>query len=432
MDNEADKTADREAWQAKVRHYIGVGDRGEEPCFVGRTDLFELIDLMVEAACGGERDSRTAVISGAPGAGKTAFVRELKRRWKDEAVVIELLPHEMTPYDLFARTANAVGSSVQEERERRIDVKGGLKIPGVELGAGGTETTTLPGDDELTERTLGVPWELLKERFGKHMGGDRPLLLLCDEAQTLDPDKEATRAMVRSLHRGDLDETTPIPVVPVFAGLADTRKTLNDCGLTRITANNHVPVGRLAPKECKEYALKVLRHLDAEGTQRELSRWADWFVDSCDGWPKHLRCQMDAVARDMLRADTARLASLDAERIAQASSDERNTHYGERLEATDAPQHRVLFDRLASAANEPGGAPILALIKLANAYGEDEGWPLDGEAMVESAVHAGILQTSPNAPDRYVCPIPSLAKWLSGRTHVVPLPPVQSRAPQSR
>lgn len=394
MGNDADKRAsDHEAWRAKVRHYIGVGDRGEEPCFVDRTDLFELVELMVETACSGDSDSRTVVITGAAGVGKTAFLRELKKRWQDKAVVVELLPHEMTPYDLLARATSAVGSSVQERREF----------------------------------CPSVPWELLKERFGKHMGGDRPLLLLCDEAQTLDPDKEATRAMVRSLHRGDLDETTPIPVVPVFAGLADTRKTLNDCGLTRITANNHVPVGRLAPKECKEYALKVLRHLDAEGAQLELNRWADWFVDSCDGWPKHLRCQMDAVARDMLRADTARLASLDAERIAQASSAERNTHYGERLEATDAPQHRVLFDRLASAANEPGGAPILELIKLANAYGEDEGWPLDGEAMVESAVHAGILQTSPSAPDRYVCPIPSLAKWLSGRTHVVPLPPVYSR-----
>lgn len=98
-----------EAWRKKVRRYVDAGNRGVEPCYVGREDLLRQTARMVEGASNKQRDSRTLVISGAPGAGKSAYLREIERLWKDKAVVVEVLVDEMTPGDVFAKVAKAVG-----------------------------------------------------------------------------------------------------------------------------------------------------------------------------------------------------------------------------------------------------------------------------------------------------------------------------------
>lgn len=72
-----------EAWRRKVRRYVDAGNRGVEPCYVGREDLLRQTARMVESASNIQRDSRTLVISGAPGAGKSAYLREIERLWKD-------------------------------------------------------------------------------------------------------------------------------------------------------------------------------------------------------------------------------------------------------------------------------------------------------------------------------------------------------------
>ena len=169
----------------------------------------------------------------------------------------------------------------------------------------------------------------------------------------------------------------------------------------------------------------MLQHLEAIANQGELSRWAKWFADDCYGWPKHLRTQMAAVATDMLRADTARLADLDAQAISDDASGARNRHYGRRLSATFRVDLREMFAEMAKSATIPSGADIRQLKRDATAFGEREGEPLDGKAMVDAAIHAGILQrASADDPGRYVCPIPSLTWWLDGKEHIVPPPPV--------
>ena len=388
-----------EAWRKKVRRYVDAGNRGVEPCYVGREDLLRQTARMVESASNKQRDSRTLVISGAPGAGKSAYLREIERLWKDKAVVVEVLVDEMTPGDVFAKVAKAVGVRVQEQGERRADANGRGQV---------------------------MPWELMRERL-KVLGtgkGRKPLILVCDEAQTLDQEDKATTDMLRSLHRGDLDTDDPIPAVPIFAGLANTEEVMGDCGISRGTGGNFVPLGGLTEAQSREYALKILEHLDADGSQAEKACWAEWAEQHSDGWPMHLRDQMNAVAEEMLKLDTSRLRDLDGERIAGMATEARDDHYGRRLTATHAKLLRPLYHRLARAASQGEGAPMSQLVDLAEDYGAEQGKPVDGEDVLDRLVRAGVLQPlSAAQPDVYHCPIPSLAKWLGGKAPVIPLPP---------
>lgn len=421
---------DRQAWRQKVRRYIRAGDRGVEPCYVGREDLLHITGEMVARATDGQRDSRTLVVSGGPGAGKSAYLREVERLWKDKAVVVEVLADEMTPGEVFAKVAKAAGVPVKEQRERRAEAKGGVNAGFARLGGRLADTTRRPADSELAARGRVMPWELMRERL-KVLGmgkGRKPLILVCDEAQTLDQEDKATTGMLRSLHRGDLDADNPIPVIPIFAGLANTEEVMGDCGISRDTGGNFVPLGRLTEAQSREYALKILAHLDADGSQGEMARWVEWAEEHSDGWPMHLRDQMNAVAEEMLRLDTSRLRDLDGERIARVATKARDDHYGRRLTATRAKLLRPLYHLLARAASEGEGAPIAELVDRAEKYGEEQGKPVGGEDVLDRLVRAGVLQpVSAAKPDVYHCPIPSLADWLGGNAHVIPMPPTHGR-----
>lgn len=421
-DGVVDRDTNRhEAWRAKVRAYIHAGDRGEEPHFVGRDALFEQVQGMLDAARAGQRQGRTIVVGGAPGAGKTAFVRELVKRTNaaHEALAVEVPVDDMNPLGLFGRLLQTLGLPERNREERTTKRGAGCNVQLAKGDAARSTTTISPGDRELLKDSDSVPWEMLKERFAGHLGPDCPLILLCDEAQNLG-ESEATRTFARSLHLGDLDGNNPLPLVPVFTGLADARQRLRRCGITRLTSGNALPIGELSRAESEEYALKTMEHLEARGSDGEKAGWARWFVDHCDGWPQHLRDQMSAVGEGMLEADTPTLQALDGGDIAKRASARRNEHYGQRLEATEREEHRGFFASLASMA-DGSGASIGDLLQAARDHVGRDG---DARALVNDAIHAGIVQRrSASEPDRYVCPVPSLRRWLHGAVHVVPPPP---------
>lgn len=417
----SDDNFDWDAWRTKVQDYIDTGDRGEEPCYVGRADLFDKVDSMVRSTCRGALDSRTIIVNGASGAGKTAFVREVQKRWRDDAVVVELEPGDMNPTRLFRKVSGTLGVPVSERHDRARTRNVGASAGCAKARMCETTTTVSPRDLERLHESDGVPWELLQGRFGEHLNKDRPLILLCDEAQNLTP-SDARATFLGSLHHGDHDNRAPIPLVPVFAGLADTRTQLRNCGLTRPTEDNVIPLGGLSRTESREYALRVLAHLDAVANQGELVRWADWFVDNCDCWPQHLRSQMTAVATAMRRADSRTLRDLDGAWIAQTASERRNGQYGDRLEDVGPNYPQALIAELAETADRNGGVRREQLVEVADAYAARTGKSFTGEDVVADAIHAGVLQhVKPG--HIYGCPIPSLRKWLAGREHVVPLPP---------
>ena len=163
-----------------------------------------------------------------------------------------------------------------------------------------------------------------------------------------------------------------------------------------------------------------------------MAGWMDWAEQHSDGWPMHLRGQMNAVAQEMLRLDTSRLRDLDGERIARMATGARDDHYGRRLTATRAKLLLPLFHLLARAASEGEGAPISLLVDRAEEYGTERGRPVDGEDVLGRLLRAGVLQpVSASKPD---VPLPHpiagrLARWQGARHPAAAIARPRSRPP---
>ena len=169
-----------------MQDYIDAGDRGEEPHYVGRQSLFGRVDSMRRGATRGQPESRTIVIGGAPGAGKTAFVRELIKRTNasGKALAVELDPDTMTGIGLFGALRKRTGTAMRNERTR----SGGGSLSLGAVKAESRVTSVAPSDRRIIrEDGGGVPWDLIRQRFGDHLPPGRPILLLCDEAQAMKP-----------------------------------------------------------------------------------------------------------------------------------------------------------------------------------------------------------------------------------------------------
>ena len=414
-------TKDHGAWRTKLQHYVDAGDRADarEPCFVGRDGLFDLVGDMV-GSCERNPGSRTVVVSGAPGAGKSAFIAELHERALEDrtAFPVRIKPQQMTPIGLFRTIMGVAGVSPEPEREVVRKRSGKVRVPLLSGERASELRQHILSDESWIEKSDDVPWGKISERLGDALGG-KPILLLCDEAQTLNADNAKVRAVVTSLHYGD--DTGPVRIVPVFAGLSDTRAALRKCGITRVRLGNAEAIGALPPGTAKAYALKTLRYFETDSSTGATNSLSDWIVKHGDGWPKHLRVQMFAIAKEMLDKDDARVIALNPSAVVSTIVEERNTFYEERLEATGHPRFVRSFARLARLAHTGDGAVYDDLLVEASRMVKGAYKPPDADQFVDAAVHAGILQHV--SPTRLKCPIPSMLTWLeTGNIDVDPPP----------
>ena len=154
---------------------------------------------------------------------------------------------------------------------------------------------------------------------------------------------------------------------------------------------------------------------------------------SSDGWPRHLRIHMTAVAKAMRAADTPSLDALDEAEIAEQARAARDRYYNDRLDDTDHPDLPFVFAAMADYAKlTPGGVGKRSLRAVAHRALDAEGGADDATPaeLVDKAIHAGILQELPGKADRYDCPIPSMRDWLVERAGRGYEPP--ERTPPSR
>ena len=398
-------------WRDRVYAYAATSDRDVEPVFVGREGLFEVVDKSLHNARHDRTGSLTIIIGGGPGAGKSAFVAECLRRYGSEdspAVPVQM----------------AV---------RRIGSAEFVYLLGKALDKAPTETVT-PGDLERAERDGPVPWNVIEELYAERLSG-RPIILFVDEAQNFRRTGERNHdGIPEELHQGPTGGQD-VAVIPVYAGLADTRQVLRDeAGVTRPDERNVLPLGALSRVESEEYVKTVVGdYLGAAGARGQLSKLYRWILDHCDDWPQHLRSMNAALAECMLEADSRDLRDLDATALRQRAKSHRNQYYA----ARNAGASNGLFPDVAKAViertTERGGAEQRSLSVLA--HERLQGEPADGGEDIPSGsryiadmIHAGMLQKDAET-GLLVCPIPSLHTWLERRDCRISKPPVQAREP---
>ena len=157
---------------AGLRAFALEDDRLPPPAFVGRQDIIADIEHAVAlAAAGGDAvRGRTRLVFGAPGAGKTALLSELARRWRARAadgdtnapVPIDCEPRELTSPVAFAEAIlSALVPDAPYDVAKSTTTEGGGGVPGV-AGLSVSRTTSVPSlvDSVQAGRT---PWAAIRE-----------------------------------------------------------------------------------------------------------------------------------------------------------------------------------------------------------------------------------------------------------------------------
>lgn len=410
-------------WRQRLKEYCLLGDRDTEPVFVGRHALFARVAAMIEKVKL-QPGSTTIVIGGAPGAGKSAFIAEAMRRYGDmrTAVPIQLQGDLLGPGAFVTALANALDHSPAERTTRSRTLSTEANAVVAKGGVSHAVETVLPSDIEKAEREGMVPWHTIRDLYGKRLAG-RPILLFVDEMQTFARHGDIHHDRIPfALHEGPPDGC--IPVVPVYAGLADTQLVLNEqAGITRLDGANILTLGGLESHESREYVRDMLvDYLGLRGSPGRLGALVDWMVAGGDHWPQHLRVQVAAVAEEMRAAGSRDLAAFDTEAVCMHIEASRNLYYQSRHGNVFRGRYRNAARAVVQEAAEPHGGEGVALAELADAHlANASKYAPNGMEFVEAMIHAGMLQKLPTS-DRYHCPIPSMRRWLeTGRHSVAPL-----------
>ena len=262
-------------------------DRASPAVFAGREDEFRLLDSAVRGVQRGEA-GHTVVISGVPGAGKTALLREYAiRLLAGDETAQPIIPVPLRPNDLASPPAAIVQEIDRQFRE--------FAASGASGEWGGTVNRVI-GSASLVGNALFAAFT--KRDFNEFTASARAphslavalddyvafrfdrrgstLLLLVDEAQNL-PDTNHVRAHLDALHGGIHGRTQAL--LACF-GLANTIDRLRELGLSRL-ANGHVrSIGALSVDDAKrtvtgtlELALADFPFADGPVDAVQRSRW---------------------------------------------------------------------------------------------------------------------------------------------------------------
>ena len=273
----------------------------------------------------------TIIVQGAPGAGKTALLREAARRYEQ----------------MEGRRALFLGDPWEKDEERSTLQAIAQKAFGLATGAFASTTAStktakgsvgaIGGSLSRTEQTPPVElasWGDLVNRFGGHGVEAHPTLILVDESQNFSPD---AGRLLRSLHAQQ-----HFPFTLVCGGLSDTRNRLRDLGISRLSSDAELRVGALAVDEGGEAILQTLLWTlerctapPVLQTAEQVERWADALARRALGWPQHLACCIRGAWRALAETERPDLGDERSLRAALEYGDEMcQRYYDGRVEAS--------------------------------------------------------------------------------------------------
>ena len=371
-----------------LRFFSEPSDRERAAFFVGRAGEIEDIERALaraqrHAQAGQRSAGATRLVQGAPGAGKSALLARLEEKWTQAGrqAPLVLLVHlgELADPDRMAQAIATRLDPRRAERFRRTETRSGsIGVSGV-----GALARMFPPDR----------WE-------------RPLCLLVDEVQNLEPGQAG---VVRRLH----EAVDGLPIVPVLAGLANARDVLAKRGISRLSVGTVHMLGRLEPGQPAESVRMMLEGFRVEAAEAEAARWAGLLEELSDRWPQHLRNGMRALAEGLLASGGA-LASVD-ERAVLAGAEERRLDSYRARRSPEMLGSGLLLAAVMDAVPEDGLGYVGTLRLIEENAGAASGRRLPPgmgpEEYLDHLVHRGALQD--DGTGRLACPIPSFRRFLA-------------------
>ncbi len=404
----------REALQDFVENT--EGDR--PPVYVGREDIIAQVEAYARTSWKGPGASRhgvgkaTTVVQGAPGAGKSALIHEMKDR---SILVGDHLPEQ---YRVVTLTSEELMDDLTQVLEL-VGLAGGLPIKSWETLSA---DMAVGFDLEAVKAKAGLSWTApdqphstsllaLKKRFPSHKW-QGPVVVCVDETQNLKRDRYAPHArFLKMIHNGE--SGLPLSLVPV--GLSDTADVLDRLGLTRPNVHEMGALRILpdpaggTPSEVMHLMLSFCDHFGIDRSEQAERLMA--LADPCEGWPRHLHYALQAMGREVLRTD-GELTTVNWRGIMQEAAKSRMGYY--RLQqAGDLEKAPVLAANVMMRIED--GMHYHQVEDLIRRHVHDrpgERLPkgMDTEDFLQRLVHRGTLHKREDGT--YHCPIPSFRNFL--------------------
>ncbi len=385
--------------------------------FVGRAEVLDDIALAAEQVWeftdtdGYGMEKATRIIQGAPGAGKSSIVHQIRHnpeRLHTESVgkapLVVVLESGVIeePVDILQPLARSINPTAAEEflshSSRTSGGEAGIGLGPVKA-VGKQETTMEPARPRIR-------WDVLGDWAEQHGGFDRPIMLAIDEAQNLDHDRtHPLSKLLQALHGN-----CGLPIALVLAGLSDTEYSARKMGLTRMPHRQKHSIGRFPDHEVQELMERSCAHfgIDVTGFGHEIAR----LIQPCDGWPRHLHIVLQALGAEALRTE-GDLGRAAWERIQAEIKTGRDGYYDGQFSDEMKDAMELTAGVMAAMDSNQGSSRIKRLMnELNNRNSETYCFPemMNASSFFIHLVHQGALHRE--SRNQFVCPIPSFRTYL--------------------
>ncbi len=357
-----------------------IEDRGPAEYFHGRQEVIDMFTSALKRYLSKKRGS-TFLIQGAPGAGKTALLDQLRlvaedRKWKTAEIDAPAL------WDV---------KTLRESIPDRNILK---KLSG-KLNAGLPEVGSIEISVKDSAETIK---KVLKS-------GRKPLLLILDEAQMLGGSNKpvgqqhtVAANVLKAIHNGRLGR----PVILLAAGLGTTESAFNSLGISRFEGESLINLGRLD----KDSEYKVIRDwlTEAGGAIDDPTPWIESISEQTHGWPQHIISYVKPAA-NYLKSNNHQMTDAGLRIVLEKGAESRLRYYRQRAHDIDGEQRQSLARSLA---HLPIGGTTTrtSIISIL----EEEYPPEVADNLFKQALEQGIIDK--NEDGYYGVPIPSMQTWL--------------------
>ena len=387
-------------------------DRGRPRFFVGRSKELAAFSNALKFVRGGQTSGKTLALQGAPGAGKTALLRECAAiARQEECISVEIEPGQLTSVDGLFREVqteierNTPDATASIAKFLRNLSERGITVQGFGFGVGIAPKTKDELDPVSKFRELAAAWSELT------------VVVLVDEAQNI-PVAEVSQALVAYLHAGVKESN----VLLACFGLSDTTAKLAELGISRLSLGRVHEMTPLEISEAEQSIREAFEAFGVAGAQEQRQHWTRELALASHGWPQHLVILAKAALRE-LKDHGLDVTHGSLQRVLAEGEAGKAAYCSARLAATGRWRNACL-----AVARELKGLdwlPEQEIERVVRPFVQLRHSSFD--RFLAAAVHAGLLD--PISNKGYALPIPSFAEYLREDLHAA-MPGAEYQAQQ--
>ena len=351
-----------------------------------------------------DMSSSIHLIQGAPGSGKTSLLKQIKKDLRDREITYlratgSSLGSVESFLDVLANDLPQISIlRTKETATRRV--------------TGGVPSVAQAENEWGSEKRRSPVWELIQRALNTR---SKKLIVLCvDEIQN-------TPSLVDRERNTLLDDlslglTLQLRILPIFAGLSDSRDVLRRAGISRLNQEFVFSLGRMESDDAEMVVQKSITHagfgLEGAFSAKNLTYISKLLAKVSDGWPRHLDFYVKGVLSELAKDQATEnpQCKFDFNAVLDHGNRARVAYYEELVSSFGVREPEFL--KILTANLDVSGRIAYSDVREGAV---NKGISREGViATWEEAIHVGLLEPisqNPVGPNHKV-PIPSLATYV--------------------